>query len=133
MLESVVYKILFRTVPTWDLQLVVECVSFKSTQPGRVFLQVPRFLLKSTHGCCELIHLPHETFVLFLLKQLAAFSSQQFLHIFSKFLQRNKKKKKFLLSIWSLVWRPNLILHFPELCRQNKSSLFFSFSSFSSC
>lgn len=39
-------------VPTWDLQLIAECIGFESTQPGRVLLQVPRFLLKFTHGRC---------------------------------------------------------------------------------
>lgn len=76
---------------TWDLQLIAECVRFESTQPGRVFLQVPWFLLKSTHGCCQFIHLPHKAFFFPLLKQLAAFRSQQFLHVFSKFLLNQKK------------------------------------------
>lgn len=80
------------TALTWDLQLITECVRFESTQPGRVFLKVPWFLLKTTHGCCQFVHLLQKAFILPLLKKLAAVRSQQLLHIFSKLLLNRRKK-----------------------------------------
>lgn len=76
----------FYKTQTWDLQVVAECIGFKGTEPGRVLLQVPGLRLKPTHGPCKIIHLPHKVLVLPLFKQLLAFRSKEFLHVFSKFL-----------------------------------------------
>lgn len=83
---------------TWDLQLVVEGVGFEAAQPGRVFLQVARFLLESTHVHRQLIHLLQKVFVFPLLKQFGASSSQEFLHLFREFLEGKEVKWQDLLT-----------------------------------
>lgn len=99
MSKPAMHSILCSAVLTWDFQLIVERVCFKSTQPGRVLLQVPRFFLKSTHGCCQILHLTHKAFLFSLLEQLAAFRSQQLLQVFGKFLLRRKMKMAAVNSV----------------------------------
>lgn len=75
---------------TWHLQLVAQRVRLKATQPRRVFLQVSWLFLEPAHGRRQRIYLPQEAFISSLLKQRDAFRAQQFLHLFSKFLQQTK-------------------------------------------